>query len=125
MLGCTLARRDPRAGAFAEEATIEKLTERRQRPQLHATQEIRSGEVRYVDISLTRVAYGSDRILQVICHDVTERERFAAHLRNEAEELERLVAERTRDSARLAGQARAAGKDGGARQAWSPASLTR
>jgi signal transduction histidine kinase len=54
-------------------------------------------EARYVDVSLTRVTYGSDRILQVICHDVTERERFAAHLRNEAEELERLVAARTRD----------------------------
>jgi PAS domain S-box-containing protein len=56
-----------------------------------------AGEERFVDVSLTQVSYGSDRILQVICHDVTERERFAAHLRNEAEELERLVAARTRD----------------------------
>jgi PAS domain S-box-containing protein len=55
------------------------------------------GAVRFIDVTLTRVSYGSDRILQVICHDVTERERFAAHLRNEAEELERLVAARTRD----------------------------
>jgi signal transduction histidine kinase len=54
-------------------------------------------EARYVDVSLTRVSFGSDRILQVICHDVTERERFAAHLRNEAEELELLVEARTRD----------------------------
>jgi two-component system NtrC family sensor kinase len=56
-----------------------------------------AGEERFADVSVTQVSYGSDRILQVICHDVTERERFAEHLRNEAEELERLVAARTRD----------------------------
>jgi PAS domain S-box-containing protein len=95
LLGCTVGDVIPvpelsQDGAFAQLATGGNVRSS-MKIQGHA------GEVRFVDVSLTRISYGSDRILQVICHDVTERERFAAHLRNEAEELERLVAERTRD----------------------------
>jgi PAS domain S-box-containing protein len=95
LLGCTVGDVIPvpelaQGGAFEDIATGANV---------RSSMQIKGdgGEVRFVDVSLTRVSYGSDRILQVICHDVTERERFAAHLRNEAEELERLVAERTRD----------------------------
>lgn len=95
LLGCTVGDVIPvpelaRGSAFEDLATVGNV---RSSMQIKAD----AGEVRFVDVSLTRVSYGTDRILQVICHDVTERERFAAHLRNEAEELERLVEERTRD----------------------------
>ncbi len=95
LLGCTVGDVIP-VPELAEDSTYENLTSG---GNVRSSMRIQcqGGEVRFVDVSLTRVSYGSDRILQVICHDVTERERFAAHLRNEADELERLVAERTRD----------------------------
>lgn len=52
---------------------------------------------RYIDVSATLVTYGEQMIIQVICHDVTEREKLAEHLRHHAEELEREVEVRTRD----------------------------
>ncbi len=57
----------------------------------------RNGQPCYVDVSGTLVSYGDNRIIQVICLDVSERERLAAHLRDHAEELEREVVARTRD----------------------------
>jgi PAS domain S-box-containing protein len=50
-----------------------------------------------IDVSATLVSYGGNRIIQVICHDVTQREQLAEHLRHHAEELEREVEERTLD----------------------------
>jgi len=52
---------------------------------------------RYVDLSATLVSYGENRVIQVICLDVTERERLADHLRHHAEELEAEVGARTKD----------------------------
>ena len=43
------------------------------------------------------MSYGGNRIVQVICHDVTEREKLSSHLRHHAEELEKEVQARTRD----------------------------
>lgn len=95
LLGCTVGDVIP-VPELSLESTFEDLVKG---SNVRSSMQIKghAGEVRFVDVSLTRVSYGSERILQVICHDVTERERFAAHLRNEAEELERLVQERTRD----------------------------
>ena len=55
------------------------------------------GGAKYIDVSATLVTYGDNRIIQVICHDVTEREKLAEHLRHHAEELEQEVEARTRD----------------------------
>jgi two-component system NtrC family sensor kinase len=54
-------------------------------------------EPAHIDVSVTLVAYGGTRIIQVICHDVTQREKLADHLRHHAEELEKQVEARTRD----------------------------
>ncbi len=54
-----------------------------------------SGETRYYDISATLVVYSSNRLLQVVGQDVTQREQLAAHLKDHAEELEREVEART------------------------------
>jgi PAS domain S-box-containing protein len=51
----------------------------------------------HIDVSATLVSYGGNKIIQVICHDVTQREQLAQHLRHHAEELEREVEERTLD----------------------------
>ena len=55
------------------------------------------GPTRYIDVSATLVAYGDNKIIQVICHDVTERQKLAEHLRGHAQELEREVEARTLD----------------------------
>jgi PAS domain S-box-containing protein len=54
-------------------------------------------EAAHIDVSVTLVAYGGNRIIQVICHDVTQREKLSEHLRHHAEELEKQVEARTRD----------------------------
>jgi len=55
------------------------------------------GQTRFIDVSATLVTYGEHKIIQAICHDVTERQKLAEHLRDHAEELEREVEARTRD----------------------------
>jgi len=55
------------------------------------------GPTRFIDVSATIVSYGDNKIIQVICHDVTERQKLAEHLRDHAEELEREVEARTLD----------------------------
>ncbi|MEZ5361294.1 MAG: ATP-binding protein [Bryobacterales bacterium] len=55
------------------------------------------GEHRRFDLSATRVSYGAHRLIQVICLDVTEREKLADHLRVHAQELEREVEAATKD----------------------------
>ncbi len=55
------------------------------------------GPTRFIDVSATLVSYGEHKIIQVICHDVTERQKLAEHLRDHAEELEREVEARTLD----------------------------
>ena len=55
------------------------------------------GEERRFDLSATEVVYGAHRLIQVICLDVTEREKLADHLRVHAEELEREVEAATKD----------------------------
>lgn len=57
----------------------------------------KSQEELYIDIGATLISIGGNRIVQVICHDVTERVKLSQHLRVHAEELEREVDERTRD----------------------------
>ncbi len=55
------------------------------------------GSDRYFDLSAKLVTFGGDKVIQVICLDVTEREKLAAHLRDHAVELEREVRAATRD----------------------------
>jgi len=55
------------------------------------------GSLSVIDVSVSLVRHGAQQTLQVICHDVTEREKLAEHLRVHAEELEREVEERTLD----------------------------
>jgi PAS domain S-box-containing protein len=94
LLGCTVADVIP-VPELAQESTYQGLAGG---GNVRSSMRLGAGEgTRHVDVSLTRVSFSNERILQVICHDVTERERFAAHLRNEAAELERLVEARTRD----------------------------
>ncbi len=50
-----------------------------------------------VDLSASLIRYGGPEVMQCICHDVTDRKRLEAHLLNYTEELERQVAERTRE----------------------------
>ena len=56
-----------------------------------------SSDRRYYDLSATLVSYAGKRLIQVICLDVTEREKLADHLRDHAEELESEVEAATRD----------------------------
>lgn len=56
-----------------------------------------ASEKRYYDLSATLVSYAGKRLIQVICLDVTEREKLADHLRDHAEELEREVEAATLD----------------------------
>ncbi len=56
-----------------------------------------ASEKRYYDLSGTLVSYANKRLIQVICLDVTEREKLADHLRDHAQELEREVEAATRD----------------------------
>ncbi|MBI1355953.1 MAG: GAF domain-containing protein [Acidobacteria bacterium] len=56
-----------------------------------------ASEKRYYDLSATLVSYSGKRLIQVICLDVTEREKLADHLRDHATELEREVEAATRD----------------------------
>ena len=51
----------------------------------------------YYDATATLVAYADKQLVQLICLDVTEREKLESHLRHHAEELEIKVAERTRE----------------------------
>ena len=55
------------------------------------------GEKRHFDLSATQVTYGAHKLIQVICLDVSEREKLAEHLRMHAEELEREVEAATKD----------------------------
>ena len=55
-----------------------------------------AADPRYYDLSATMIRYSGHRIVQVVCLDVTERERLADHLRDHAAELEREVDARTR-----------------------------
>jgi PAS domain S-box-containing protein len=55
-----------------------------------------TGAARYYDLSATQISYSGRQVLQVICLDVTEREKLAEHLRHHAEELEREVEAATR-----------------------------
>lgn len=52
---------------------------------------------RYYDLSGALVSYAGKRLIQVICLDVSEREKLAEHLRDHAQELEREVEAATRD----------------------------
>jgi PAS domain S-box-containing protein len=53
------------------------------------------GEPVTVDMSASRIRYAGHEVMQCICHDVTDRKRLEAHLRNYTEELERQVEERS------------------------------
>ncbi len=55
------------------------------------------GGPRTVDLSASRVRFAGHEVMQCICHDVTDRKRLEAYLRNYTEELERQVEERTRE----------------------------
>ena len=82
---------------LAREETFEEL-EREGRLQISNVRfERRRAEPAYLDVNISLVHYGDQRVAQVICHDVTEREKLASHLRHHAEELEAEVAARTRD----------------------------
>ena len=59
--------------------------------------ERRNAEPNYYDVNASLIHYGDHKAVQVICHDVTEREKLAVHLRHHAENLENEVQQRTRD----------------------------
>ena len=59
--------------------------------------EAADGSDRYFDLSAKRVTFGGDKVIQVICLDVTEREKLSAHLRDHAVELEREIEAATRN----------------------------
>ena len=82
---------------WKEAATFEALAQSGQLRYSNVKLESGRGEPKYIDISASLVTYGDNRIIQVICHDVTEREQLADHLRHHAEELEKEVAARTLD----------------------------
>ena len=55
------------------------------------------GEKRHYDLSATEVTYGAHKLIQVICLDVSEREKLADHLRVHTEDLEREVEAATKN----------------------------
>ena len=76
-------------------ATFERMTEGDDLRVSFALGE--AAEKRFYDLSATLVSYSGKRLIQVICLDVTEREKLADHLRDHATELEREVEAATRD----------------------------
>ncbi len=82
---------------WKDAATFEAMTQSGHLRYSNVKLESSRGEPKYIDISASLVTYGDNRIIQVICHDVTEREQLAEHLRHHAEELEQEVAARTLD----------------------------
>ena len=82
---------------WKEAAPFEAMTKSGQLRYSNIKLEGSQGEPKYIDISASLVTYGDNRIIQVICHDVTEREQLADHLRHHAEELEKEVEARTLD----------------------------
>ena len=82
---------------FAHAATFEKMQQDGHLQYSTVRLERRGAAPSYVDVGASLVTYGGNRIVQVICHDVTEREKLSSHLRHHAEELEKEVQERTRD----------------------------
>jgi len=94
LLGRTLSQVLPVA-AFDEPETFERMSEG---DDVRVTFPLgEAAEKRYYDLSATLVAYAGKRLIQVICLDVTEREKLADHLRDHAEELEREVEAATLD----------------------------
>ncbi len=82
---------------WKDAATFEAMTQSGQLRYSNVRLESSRGEPKYIDVSASLITYGDNRIIQVICHDVTEREQLAEHLRHHAEELEQEVAARTLD----------------------------
>ena len=82
---------------FADAATFEKMQQDGHLQYSNVRLERRGAAPSYVDVGVSLVSYGGNRIVQVICHDVTEREKLSSHLRHHAEELEKEVQELTRD----------------------------
>ena len=82
---------------FADAVTFEKMQQDGHLQYSNVRLERRGAAPSYVDVGASLVSYGGNRIVQVICHDVTEREKLSSHLRHHAEELEKEVQERTRD----------------------------
>jgi PAS domain S-box-containing protein len=82
---------------FADAAAFEKMQQDGHLQYSNVRLERRGAAASYVDVGASLVTYGGNRIVQVICHDVTEREKLSSHLRHHAEELEKEVQERTRD----------------------------
>ncbi len=82
---------------FADAAAFEKMQQDGHLQYSTVRLERRGAAASYVDVGASLVTYGGNRIVQVICHDVTEREKLSSHLRHHAEELEKEVQERTRD----------------------------
>ena len=82
---------------WKDAATFEAMTQSGQLRYSNVRLESSRGQPKYIDVSASLITYGDNRIIQVICHDVTEREQLAEHLRHHAEELEQEVAARTLD----------------------------
>ncbi len=82
---------------FADAATFTKMQQDGHLQYSTVRLERRGAATSYVDVGASLVSYGGNRIVQVICHDVTEREKLSSHLRHHAEELEKEVQARTRD----------------------------
>ena len=82
---------------LGQEETFQKLESEGRLQISNVRFERRRAEPAYLDVNISLVHYGDHRIAQVICHDVTEREKLASHLRHHAEELEAEVVARTRD----------------------------
>ena len=82
---------------FADAEAFERLAEAGRLQLSNIKLERRGAEPSYYDVNASLIHYGDQRAVQVICHDVTEREKLASHLRHHAEELENEVLQRTRD----------------------------
>lgn len=95
LLGRSLAQVLPIA-ELAEPAAFDRMADSEQVRASFALEDP-DGAKRYYDSSATLITYAGHRVIQVICLDVTEREKFAAHLRVHAEELEDEVKKATLD----------------------------
>ncbi len=82
---------------FADAEAFERLAKAGRLQLSNIKLERRNAEPNYYDVNASLIHYGDHRAVQVICHDVTEREKLASHLRHHAEELENEVHQRTRD----------------------------
>ena len=82
---------------FADAEAFERLAKAGRLQLSNIKFEGRGAEPSYYDVNASLIHYGDQRAVQVICHDVTEREKLASHLRHHAEELENEVHQRTRD----------------------------